>query len=99
MLVELVGDADATSSDTLREVLDTEIGRNPRTMVIDLSGVRFLDSRALHVVLLANRVLDRNGCVLALAAPREPVARMLRLTAIDQLIPVYESVDEAASGG
>lgn len=98
VLVELSGDADATSSDTLREVLEAETAKNPRTMVLDLSGLRFLDSRALHVILLINRVLDRRGCVLALAAPREPVARVLQLTATDQLIPVYESVNEATSG-
>jgi hypothetical protein len=33
--------------------------------------------------------------VLALAAPREPVAKMLRLTAADQFSPVYASVRDA----
>ncbi|MBO0820180.1 MAG: STAS domain-containing protein [Nocardiopsaceae bacterium] len=97
-LVELSGDADATSSHRLREVLDDEIDRNPRAMIIDLSGLRFLDSRALHVILLANRELDRRGYVLALAAPRASVARVLRLTGTDQLVPVYASVDEAIRG-
>jgi hypothetical protein len=36
--------------------------------------------------------------VLALASPREAVAKMLRLTAADQLIPVYPSVSEASAG-
>ena len=78
-----------TNSDALREVLDAEVAKQPRTMIIDLSGLRFMDSSALHVVLRANRVMDRQGGVLALASPREPVAKMLRLTAADQLIPVY----------
>lgn len=95
VIIGLAGEADATNSDTLREVLDTEIGRRPHTLVLDLSELRFLDSTALHVVLRANRVLDRNGCVLALAGPTEPVAKVLRLTAADQLIPVYGSVREA----
>jgi anti-anti-sigma factor len=67
-------------------------------MIIDLSGLRFMDSSALHVILRANRVMDRQGGVLALASPREPVAKMLRLTAADQLIPVYPSVREATAG-
>lgn len=98
VLVELSGEADATSSGKLREVLDAGIGGTPHAMVIDLSGLRFMDSRALHVILLANRELDRRGRVLALAAPCGPVARTLRLTATDQLIPVYPSVDAATSG-
>ena len=97
-LVELTGEADVTNSDALREVLDAEVAKQPRTMIIDLSGLRFMDSSALHVILRANRVMDRQGGVLALASPREPVAKMLRLTAADQLIPVYPSVREATAG-
>jgi hypothetical protein len=42
--------------------------------------------------------MDRQGGVVALACPRDPVAKMLRLTAADQLIPVYSSVSEASAG-
>jgi anti-sigma B factor antagonist len=97
-LVELVGEADVTNSDTLREVLDAELAKQPRSLIIDLSGLRFMDSSALHVILRANRTMDRQGGVLALASPRDPVAKMLRLTAADQLIPVYPSVSEASAG-
>ncbi len=97
-LVELAGEADVTNSDALREVLEAEMAKQPRTLIIDLSGLRFMDSSALHVILRANRTMDRHGGVLALASPREPVAKMLRLTAADQLIPVYASVNEATAG-
>jgi anti-anti-sigma factor len=97
-LVELSGEADVTNSDVLRDLLDAEVAKRPAVMVIDLSGLRFMDSSALHVILLANRALDRQGGILSLAGPREPVAKMLRLTAADQLIPVYGSVGEATAG-
>ena len=97
-LVTLTGEADVTNCDLLRELLDAEVAREPRTMVIDLGDLRFMDSSALHVILRANRTMDRHGGVLALARPGETVARMLRLTAADQLIPVYGSVAEATTG-
>ena len=97
-LVELTGEADVTNSDSLREVLEAEVAKQPRMMIIDLSGLRFMDSSALHVILRASRTMDRQGGVLALASPREPVAKMLRLTAADQLVPVYASVTEATAG-
>ncbi|MGH3209170.1 MAG: STAS domain-containing protein [Trebonia sp.] len=97
-LVELVGEADVTNSDALREVLDAEVAKQPRTLIIDLSRLRFMDSSALHVILRANRSMDRQGGVVALASPRDPVAKMLRLTAADQLIPVYASVSDASAG-
>ena len=97
-LIELTGEADVTNSDALRDLLDAEVAKQPRTLIIDLSGLRFMDSSALHVLLRANRTMDRQGGVLALASPREAVAKMLRLTAADQLIPVYASVGEATAG-
>lgn len=97
-LVLLNGEADVTNCNDLRDALEAEVAKQPRTLVIDLSGLRFMDSSALHVILRANRALDRQGGVLALACPREPVAKMLRLTAADQLLPVYASVDEATAG-
>jgi anti-sigma B factor antagonist len=97
-LVELTGEADVTNSDVLRELLDAEVAKQPRTLVIDLSGLRFMDSSALHVILRATRALDRQGGVLSLASPAEAVARMLHLTAADRLVPVYDSVQDAAAG-
>jgi len=97
-LLELVGEADVTNSDSLRQVLDAEVAKQPRTLIFDLSGLRFMDSSALHVILRASRAMDRQGGILALACAREPVAKMLRLTAADQLIPVYASVSEASAG-
>ncbi len=97
-LVMLGGEADVTNCNALRRVLEAEVAKQPRTLVIDLSGLRFMDSSALHVILRANRTMDRQGGVLALACPREPVAKMLRLTAADQLLPVYASVDDATAG-
>lgn len=42
--------------------------------------------------------MNRHGGVLSLLAPQESVARMLRLTASDRLMPVYASLEEATAG-
>jgi len=97
-LVEVAGEADVTNTDELRRLLDDEVSQQPRTMIIDLSGLRFMDSSALHALLRANRSLDRQGGVLALVSPQPAVAKILRLTTADRLIPVFDSVAEAAAG-
>ena len=97
-LIAIVGEADVTNREDLRRVLDDEVTRQPSTLILDLSGLRFMDSSALHVILQANRALDRQGDVMALVAPQEAVAKMLRLTTADRLIPVFRTVDEAAAG-
>ena len=45
-LVELAGEADVTNSDALREALEAEVAKQPGTLIIDLSGLRFMDSSA-----------------------------------------------------
>ena len=95
-LVEVTGEADVTNTDELRRLLDEEVAQQPRTLIIDLSGLRFMDSSALHAVLRANRSLDRQGGVLALVSPQAAVAKILRLTTADRLIPVFDTVAEAA---
>ena len=97
-LVLLDGEADVTNCNALREVLEAEVAKQPRTLILDLSGLRFMDSSALHVILRVNRTMDRQGGVLALACPRDPGAKMLRLTAGDQLLPFGRTVDEATAG-
>ena len=96
-LIAVTGEADITNRDDLRGVLDEEVTQQPATLILDLSGLRFMDSSALHVILHANRALDRQGGVMALVAPQEAVAKMLMLTTADRLIPVFGSVAEAAA--
>lgn len=97
-LVAVAGEADITNRDDMRAVLDAEVVLRPPTLILDLSGLRFMDSSALHVILQANRALDRQGGVMALVAPQEAVAKMLKLTTADRLIPVFPTVAEAAAG-
>jgi anti-sigma B factor antagonist len=97
-LVQITGEADVTNTDELRRLLDDEVSRQPRTLIIDLSGLRFMDSSALHELLRVNRALDRQGGVLALVSPQAAVAKILRLTTADRLIPVFDSVAAAAAG-
>jgi anti-sigma B factor antagonist len=97
-LVEITGEADVTNTEELRRLLDDEVFQQPRTLIIDMSGLRFMDSSALHALLRANRSLDRQGGVLALVSPQPAVAKILRLTTADRLIPVFASVADAAAG-
>jgi anti-sigma B factor antagonist len=97
-LVAVAGEADVTNRDDLRDVLDAEVTLRPATLILDLAGLRFMDSSALHVILQANRALDRQGGVMALVAPQVAVAKMLKLTTADRLVPVFPSVAEAVAG-
>lgn len=96
-LVELVGEADVTNSDTLHGLLEAETRKRPGLLIIEMSRLRFMDSSALQAIVRANLALGKDGGRLALVGPHATVARVLHMTEVDQLVPVYASVEEAAS--
>jgi anti-anti-sigma factor len=97
-LVDLTGEADGTTTDMLRDLLEAQITRKPGMLIIDLAGLRFMDSAALHVILTASRSLAGQGGTLALVSPTRVVAAVLRLTQAARMVPVYESLQEALAG-
>ena len=98
-VVELSGEADLNDSAALGELIAAQSGDQTGTLVLDLSGLRFMDSAALHAVLVAARSMAGCGGTLALAAPTDAVRRILALSGGDQLVSVYDSVAAAEQGG
>ena len=96
-LVVLAGELDATNSQQLRNLLESEMSAGLRTLIVELSGLNFIDSSALQVLLRCNRMLSSQGGVLRLVRPVGSVARMLHFTRADQLIRAYDSVEQAAA--
>jgi stage II sporulation protein AA (anti-sigma F factor antagonist) len=95
-VVRLVGEADVTTT-VLGDVLGAEAAKKPRLLLVDVSGLTFIDSAALHEIVRAYRRLRADGCLLALISPSPRVARILQLSALDQVIPVHASAEEAGA--
>jgi anti-sigma B factor antagonist len=56
----------------------------PRELVVDLSGVTFIDSSGLRAVIdIHNQMRDRGG-VLVLESPSEKVRRLLEVTGLTE---------------
>src|SRR4029453_17593311 len=61
-IVALSGEAAATTATELRETLATQLGTGARLVTVDASGLSFLDSASLRVLILAARALrGRHG--------------------------------------
>jgi anti-sigma B factor antagonist len=93
IVVRLAGEADVTTT-ALADVLAAETAKKPRLLLVDVSELTFIDSAALEEFSRANRRLRADGGRLALVGPTGPVARIIELTALDQVFPVYASVEE-----
>jgi anti-sigma B factor antagonist len=97
-VVALTGESDVYTYDQLRGALEAEVTRGVALLIVDLSGLEFMDSTGVQVLLDIRVMMNDRGGQLALAQPQNTVARVLNLVGADQLIPVYASVREAVSG-
>jgi anti-anti-sigma factor len=94
-LVALAGECDLNTGRELRDVLTSEVSRGAQRLIVDLSALTFMDSTGMQVLLSTRSVLAVRGGALVLVAPQPVVARALELTGADQVIPVYDSLEEA----
>jgi anti-sigma B factor antagonist len=90
-VVMLSGEADATTAALLREMLTTQLDTGARLVTVDVSGLSFLDSASLRVLVLAARALQGRHGMLVLACPQPSVARILEITGADRVLDVQES--------
>lgn len=92
-VLRLAGEADVTTRQ-LGQVLGAEAAKKPRLLLVEVSGLEFIDSAALHEIVRAHRELRADGCLLAIIGPTPAVSRILQLSGIDQVIPVHASAAE-----
>ena len=86
---------DITNADRLRAALLHAAARPGPALVVDMTGTRFCDSAGLHALIGAHRRAQAEGRQVRLAVTGAQVRRILALTALDRLIAVYTSLDQA----
>jgi anti-sigma B factor antagonist len=79
----------------LKEQLLGLVRRRATVVVIDLTRVSFIDSTGLSALLLAEKEARRLGVQLRLAVGEPAVINFLRLTGLDEIFPLFASLDEA----
>jgi anti-anti-sigma factor len=67
----------------------------PARIVVDLSGVTFMDSSGINVFVAAHQAVSATEGWLRIAAAQDSVLHVLRLVGIDALIPCHPTVEQA----
>ncbi len=80
------GDIDHHSARTLRERIDNEMYLNrPEVLILDLSGIEFMDSSGLGLLLGRYQRAQDMGCELKLSGCSERVMKILSLAGADKM--------------
>ncbi|MGW0080831.1 STAS domain-containing protein [Streptomyces sp. NPDC003393] len=94
-LLTAQGYLDVDTATELQAHLANQLHHGRRHFLLDLSGVPFMDSSGMNIILrVYQEVRDRPGSV-HIIAPTPPVRRVLDLTGVSITVPVSETVDEA----
>jgi anti-anti-sigma factor len=64
-------------------------------LIVDLSEVETCDSSGLSAILVANRTLNTSNGSIRLVAPSEKVLTLIKITQLDRVLHVCDTVEEA----
>ncbi|MGK5552599.1 STAS domain-containing protein [Actinomadura kijaniata] len=82
---------------SLLAALDQAVAEGRCDVVLDLAGLRFVDSAGLRVVLRVRAAVLAAGGRLVLAALRPGVMQILDIAGLNQHLTLYPTVEEAVS--
>lgn len=97
-VVMVTGEIDVATAPDLKECLVAQEADGVSDIVVDLTGVPFIDSTALGVLVGAyRRQIDAGGTFkLVVTEPR--ILKVLEITALTRVFPVFATVDQAVHG-
>lgn len=97
-MIAVAGELDLASGPELEAELEQIAGPHTRLLVIDLSGLEFMDSTGLSIIVRAHQRLGGEGCELGLVRGSPQVQRLLDLTGVAERLRVVDAPDELING-
>ena len=79
---------------SLRAIIDEQ---KPKRLIVDLSGVPYIDSSGIAVLIGAMQSLELEGGVFLLAGAREAVRMIFESAKLDQYFRLFPDVEAASA--
>lgn len=93
-VLQVRGEVDLYTSPQLRDGITELLDQGANRIVIDLSGIEFMDSTGLGVLVVGlKRAKERNG-EFALVCREGSVQKILSITGLDRVFSIHGSVAE-----
>ncbi len=94
-VVELQGELDGDSAELLQNIIADIVAKGRTSIVLDMSGVGFIDSRGLEQLLWVRDYCSQSKCELRLAGLDETLAKILEVTRLENEFDHYAELAEA----
>lgn len=95
-VVELSGRLTVTDEPgKVKQAVANAVERGARKVLMDLSGVRYIDSTRLGELIAAHIMVSRQGGRLTLVGTPDRILELLEIAGLDGVFELYKSVEEA----
>lgn len=94
-ILRISGELDLATADSTAAHGHTAITSRAWLLLLDLTDLSFCDVRGLSALVRIANHADKSGCRYGLIRPQPQVAKILRITRLDQRMPVFTTLDEA----
>ena len=88
-----------TTTPRFREALDAALTGGAQQLIVDLTGVSFIDSSGVDALVGTLRRLQSRGARLDVVGSRTNVMRVFKITGLIGIFGFYESRQEALAAG
>lgn len=98
VVITLPAEIDISNADQVRDELLSLLNRGPAVLLVDMAETTFCDSAGVNALVRAHKRATANGAEMRLVVAAPGVQRVLAITGVDRLVPVYPSVAAALAG-
>lgn len=95
LVINLQGEVDVYTAPQLKQEIIDQLGSGANQIVVNLTGVQYLDSTGLGVLIGGlKRAREKDG-ELTLVCPNQRIYRIFEITGLSKIFDIYQSEDEA----
>lgn len=97
-LAALPDEIDLANADQVGEALRLALADGVRVLVIDMDATTFCDSMGIGALVQTWKRARANGVEIRVVVPPGRLRRIMAVTRVDQVLPLYWSLGEAMAG-
>lgn len=100
-VIRVAGELDLETAPQLLAEADPHVDDGTGGLIVDLSGLAFIDSSGLSALIRINQRMIGTGRSFLIISPSPVVAKAFEITGLDQVLPLHHptSTDPASTAG
>ena len=99
LILHLEGELDTYNCGQLRSALVEQVEQGHSNIVVDMSGVEYIDSTGLGSLVGGLKRVSEHGGVMKIVCNNPQILKVFEITGLDKVFAIYKTQDEALASG